>query len=88
MKEKVEEAKAMCNCCAHSPVENKVFTVQGMTCNHCKMALEKAVASIAGVEKVEVDLTLKTVSVNYRPDKVDPTQIIAVIEDQGYDVVK
>ncbi|MBQ5462290.1 MAG: heavy-metal-associated domain-containing protein [Bacteroidaceae bacterium] len=27
-----------------------------MTCNHCKASVEKALSSVEGVEKVEVDL--------------------------------
>ena len=33
-----------------------VYTVKGMSCNHCKANVEKAISSIEGVEKVEVDL--------------------------------
>ena len=32
------------------------YQVKGMTCNHCKASVEKALSSVEGVEKVEVDL--------------------------------
>ena len=34
-----------------------IYQVKGMTCNHCKASVEKALSSVEGVEKVEVDLT-------------------------------
>ena len=39
------------------------FTVNGMMCPHCKAAVEKALYAVAGVEKVDVDLEGKKVSV-------------------------
>ena len=33
-----------------------VYKVSGMSCNHCKMSVEKAIAGIEGVESVTVDL--------------------------------
>ena len=33
-----------------------IYQVKGMTCNHCKASVEKALSSVEGVEKVEVDL--------------------------------
>ena len=32
------------------------YKVTGMSCNHCKMSVEKAIAGIDGVESVTVDL--------------------------------
>lgn len=34
--------------------------VTGMSCNHCKEAVEKALAALPGVEKASVDLMAKT----------------------------
>lgn len=33
-----------------------VYTVKGMSCNHCKASVEKAISEVDGVENVEVDL--------------------------------
>ena len=35
----------------------RVYVVKGMTCNHCKASVEKAIGSVEGVEAVEVDLS-------------------------------
>lgn len=67
-------------------MENKVLTVEGMSCNHCKMAVEKALSGL-GV-KAGVNLEKKEVRIEYDPAKVTLEQIVNEIEEQGYDVVK
>jgi copper ion binding protein len=60
--------------------------VEGMTCNHCKAAVTKAVEGVSGVESVDVNLESKEVKINHN----ETTSIEAVkeaIEDQGYDLV-
>jgi len=62
-----------------------VLVVEGMTCNHCKAAVTKAVEEVSGVESVDVNLENKEVKINHS----EATSIEAVkeaIEDQGYDV--
>ncbi|PEA54149.1 copper-binding protein [Bacillus pseudomycoides] len=62
------------------------LNVQGMTCNHCKMAVTNALSELAGVQHVEVNLQEATVNVEYDEAKVDVEKMKEVIEDQGYDV--
>lgn len=40
-----------------------VYTVEGMHCNHCKAAVEKAAGSLKGVTSAEVNLGAKTLTV-------------------------
>lgn len=61
--------------------------VEGMSCNHCKMAVEKALKGLSGVSEADVDLNAKNVRVVYDPGKVDPNKLKASIEDAGYQVV-
>lgn len=56
-----------------------------MSCNHCKMSIEKALKEI-GVDGT-VNLADKTVTVSYDSGKAYLSKIKAAIEDQGYDVV-
>lgn len=76
----------MCNCCGGN---EKVVSlnVEGMSCGHCKMAVEKAVSSLNGITKVEVDLAGKKVTVTYNSDSANEGAIKKAITDQGYDVV-
>lgn len=62
--------------------------VEGMTCGHCKSAVEGALGKLSGVGKAEVDLSANEVSVEYEEDKVTVEKMTEAIEDQGYDVVK
>jgi len=62
-----------------------VLKVEGMSCNHCKMAVEKALKAVSGVESAEVNLDKKEVVVN---GTADQDQMAKAIEDAGYTVVK
>lgn len=42
--------------------------VPNMSCDHCKMAIQRALAGVSQVEKVEIDLDSKLVTVNGDPD--------------------
>jgi len=78
----------MCECCeAHRHVHSDVLKVEGMSCDHCKNAVLKAVGSLNGVEKVEVDLQAKEVKVEYNADLVTLDAVKASIQEEGYQVV-
>lgn len=40
-------------------MESKTYTIEGMTCNHCRMSAEKALQNVEGVTSASVDLTTK-----------------------------
>jgi len=61
--------------------------VEGMTCGHCKAAVENALRQLSGVVAAEVDLGKKTVTVNYDPAQVSVEQMKEAIAEEGYDVV-
>ncbi|MCR4559788.1 MAG: cation transporter [Bacteroidales bacterium] len=66
--------------------ENQViYKVSGMSCNHCKMSVEKAIASIAGVESVEVDLPS---GMAYVKGEHDDNRLINAIKDLGFECEK
>lgn len=43
-------------CSCKSEKSSTMLCVEGMSCNHCKASVEKALKSVPGVESVEVDL--------------------------------
>ncbi|GAA5334935.1 CopZ family metallochaperone [Thermus hydrothermalis] len=55
--------------------------VEGMTCNHCVMAVKKALMKVPGVEKVEVSLERAEALVE---GKADPEALIRAVEEEGY----
>ncbi|MDT3700089.1 MAG: cation transporter [Thermincola sp.] len=66
---------------------NVVLSVEGMSCNHCKMAVEKALKTLDGVQDAAVDLAAKTVSVDYNSSVVNGDSLKKTIIDAGYEVV-
>ena len=63
-----------------------VFNVPTVSCAHCKMAIEGAVAPLEGVTSVIVDVEAKSVDVVFDSDRVSRERIEAVIGDGGYEV--
>lgn len=61
-----------------------VYSVPGVSCDHCKHAIEGEVAQVRGVESVEVDVDAKTVTVVGEP--LDERALVAAIGEAGYEV--
>lgn len=65
----------------------KTIKIEGMHCNHCKMAVEKVLNKIDGIEKAEVDLDKKQAIIQTNKE-VSNDQIKVAIEDEGFEVVE
>ena len=59
------------------------YTVTGMSCGHCKAAVEQEVGQVAGVESVEADLDTKLVVV--RGEGLEDSALRAAIDEAGYE---
>ena len=59
------------------------YTVSGMTCGHCKAAVEEEVGRIAGVDFVSADLDSKLVVV--RGEGLEDEALRAAIDEAGYE---
>ena len=70
-----------------SQTQHVVLNVPAVSCMHCKNAIEGAVRDIEGVVSVDVEVTEKTVSLQYDPDLVDLEELKDAIEEEGYPVV-
>lgn len=68
-------------------IENVSLRVEGMSCNHCKMAVEKALRGVAGVSECSVDLGNKTVMVTFDSAISALSKIKDAISNAGYEVV-
>ncbi len=64
--------------------KNMVIHVEGMTCNHCKMHVEKAVAAVDGVEQAVVSLENKNVTVTFSSGKENEEAARKAITEAGY----
>ena len=68
-------------------METKVYQVKGMSCHHCKNAVDSAVKAIEGVTEATVDLEKGQVTVAIAaPVSIDA--ISAAVNDARYELVK
>ena len=68
-------------------MNEKIIKIEGMHCEHCKMSVEKALNSIPGISKVEVDLENKMAKIE-ATDNVENEKITDAIEEAGFNVVE
>ncbi len=61
-----------------------ILKIEGMTCMHCKMRVEKAIKGVPGVTGVQVDLAKKEAVVTGPADQAVMAKAVA---DAGYKVV-
>lgn len=61
-----------------------LFTIEGMTCHHCVMAVTNALKSL-GIDNYSVEIG--SASVTYDENELDIETIKAAIEEEGYKVV-
>ena len=64
----------------------ETFTVPDVHCGHCKSAIEGSVQPLEGVERAEVDLVARRVTVDYDGGRIDRDAIVGAIESAGYPV--
>jgi copper chaperone len=62
-----------------------IYRVDGMSCEHCVVAVTREVGEVAGVQEVDVDLETKLVRVSGAA--IDDTAVVAAIDEAGYDAV-
>jgi len=59
-----------------------VLNVKGMTCGHCKSAVESAIRDVTGVVTVHVDLSAAIAKVT---GTAEPLILIKAVNDAGYE---
>lgn len=65
--------------------KQRTFEVSGMTCAHCKTAIERAIRLVPGVSSVCVDLAAGKAVVM---GSFDQQRIVEAIVDAGYESLK
>ena len=60
------------------------FSIGGMTCSACSAGIERTVARLNGVEKVEVSLMGECMVVEYNTEFLSNEEIISTVENLGY----
>lgn len=64
----------------------ETISVPEIHCGHCKSAIEGALNPLDGVEQALVDVDARNVRVTYDDGAVDRAQLLAAIEEQGYEI--
>lgn len=58
-----------------------LYKVEGMTCSHCKMSVEKVVMSLKNIEYAEADVNQKTLKVK---GTASEQEIKKAVEEAGF----
>ena len=61
-----------------------VLKIEGMTCMHCKMSVEKALKGVSAVTGAQVDLAKKEAVIT---GSADHNAMVKAVDDAGYKVV-
>jgi copper chaperone len=64
-------------------MESRVYSVPGMHCGHCEAAVTRGLEGVSGVESVDVDLETKLVTVS--GESLEDAELVAAIDEAGYD---
>jgi copper ion binding protein len=80
----------MCKTCGCHGTKLEKLTVQvdGMSCDHCKQAVEKAARGLPGVMAADVDLAAKTLTLEFDAAKTELAEIEQAVEAAGYTVAR
>jgi copper chaperone len=68
-------------------VIEKNFRVEGMSCDHCKAAVEHELKGLSGVERSSADFERGTVEVAYDEHRLTTEDIKGAVEAAGYTLV-
>ena len=66
-------------------MDELTYRVDGMSCEHCRVAVSGEVRRVPGVRSVDVDLETKLVRV--AGENVSSDALVAAIDEAGYDAV-
>ncbi len=65
----------------------KTYSVTGMSCASCAARVERALAKVPGVEKVNVNLATEKATVRFDPEKTGDEALQRAVERTGYGLV-
>ena len=63
---------------------NLSFSIQGMHCANCALAIEKAFGKTEGIANTTINLPLEKGFVSYDPDLMDDQKVLEVVKNAGY----
>jgi copper chaperone CopZ len=60
--------------------------IEGMSCQHCVMAVKKAVVGLKGIENT--DIAIGSAAIKYDESKIKEEEIEGAIEKAGFKVIR
>ena len=66
----------------------KVLKIKGMTCQHCVQTVTETVCKMTGVEKVDVSLEQKEVTIDFDELQTETEAISVQIVEAGFEVIE
>jgi copper chaperone len=67
-------------------VISKNYSVPDVSCGHCKATIEKVLGALPGVASVAVEVEAKTVDVSFDEQVISETEVLSILEQEGYPV--
>ena len=64
----------------------KIIDVDGITCDHCVATIKKAIESLSGIIKVNVDIQKQQVVVEFNESLKNSKKILEKIGEAGFEV--
>ena len=64
----------------------KIIDVDGITCDHCVATITKAIESLSGIIKVNVDIQKQQVVVEFNESLKNSKKILEKIGEAGFEV--
>lgn len=68
-------------------VAHGLFPITGMMCAVCSGTVERVIASVPGVQSVEVNLATATASIGWNRNEVSPEVIAEKVKEAGYEMI-
>jgi len=68
-------------------IKNVTFIVEGMSCHHCEMGVEKNIKKLDGIISVSASADCGEVNVEYDGHSVNENMLKEAIEDRGFVVL-
>ena len=63
----------------------ETIKVEGMSCMHCQLRVKKAVEAVEGVQRADVNLQTKQVTIDFEEGKENLEKVKATIREAGYE---
>jgi copper chaperone len=65
-------------------MKREKILIEGMSCSHCVMAIEKALGELPGISHIRVDLKTNSAEIEFDDTCISLSDVYDIIDNQGY----